>query len=83
MPSSEVAMFLIEIYFARLYNAHLLFHKETFVADFVANRVPDFVALGIFASASMYDFCSSLIDPQSLTWIFLAFFAKLRGNHNN
>ncbi|KAG0647553.1 hypothetical protein D0Z07_6611 [Hyphodiscus hymeniophilus] len=54
MPSSEVAMFLIEIYFARLYNAHLLFHKETFLADFAANRVPDFVALGIFASASIF-----------------------------
>jgi hypothetical protein len=54
MPSSEVAMFLIEIYFSHLYNAHLLFHKETFLADFAANRVPDFVALSIFASASMY-----------------------------
>ena len=54
MPSSEVAMFLIEIYFTHLYNAHLLFHKETFLADYAANRVPDFVALSIFASASMY-----------------------------
>jgi hypothetical protein len=54
MPSAEVAMFLIEIFFARLYNAHLLYHKETLVADFAANRVPDFIALAIFASASMY-----------------------------
>ena len=54
IPSPEVAIFLIKIYFSRLYNAHLLFHKETFLADFVANKVPDFVALAIFASASMY-----------------------------
>ena len=47
-------MFLIEIYFARLYNAHLLFHKETIVADFVSKRVPDFVSLAIFASATMH-----------------------------
>jgi hypothetical protein len=54
MPSSEVAMFLIDIYFARMYNAHLLFHKETFISDFTANKVPDFIALAIFASASVY-----------------------------
>ena len=54
MPSSEVAMFLIEIYFARMYNAHLLFHKETLISDFVAKKVPDFISLAIFASASVY-----------------------------
>lgn len=54
MPSTEVGMFLIEIFFARLYNAHFLYHKETFVADFAANRVPDFVALAVFASASIF-----------------------------
>ena len=54
MPSSEVAMFLIEIYFARMYNAHYLFHKETFISDFTANKVPDFISMAIFASASVY-----------------------------
>lgn len=68
MPSPEVAMFLIEIYFSRLYNAHLLFHKETFLADFVANKVPDFVALAIFASASMYAYYSSP-PPDSLSFV--------------
>ena len=66
MPSSEVAMFLIEIYFSRFYNAHFLFHKATFLADFAANRVPDFIILGIFASASM---CVSFPTPH-LTSIF-------------
>jgi len=54
MPSAEVAILLIDIFFARVFNAHLLFHKETFMADFVANRIPDFVALSVFACASMY-----------------------------
>jgi hypothetical protein len=83
MPSSEVAMFLIEIYFARLYNAHLLFHKESFLADFAAHKVPDFVALGIFASASMYVSSSSRFYAQSLTTICLVFFAKLRGKRSS
>ena len=56
LPSSEVAIFLIEIYFSRVYNAHLIFHKKTFLSDYAANRVPDFVALSIFALASMYVF---------------------------
>jgi hypothetical protein len=62
MPSSEVAMFLIEIYFARMYNAHFLFHKETFILDFVANKVPDFIAMAIFASASVYVSSNLAVD---------------------
>jgi hypothetical protein len=53
LPSPEVAVFLIEIYFSRMYNACLLFHKKTFLSDYAANRIPDFVALSIFAFASM------------------------------
>ncbi|KAF8849285.1 hypothetical protein BDZ45DRAFT_238620 [Acephala macrosclerotiorum] len=54
LPSSEVAIFLIEIFFSRLYNASLLFHKATFLSDYHANKVPDFVALSIYALASIY-----------------------------
>ena len=82
MPSSEVAMFLIEIYFARLYNAHLLFHKETFMADFAANRIPDFVALAIFASASMYVPFSPLITRSLNAVYVIVFCAKRLQNHN-
>jgi hypothetical protein len=52
-PSSEVAVFLFEIYFSRLYNASLLFHKEKFLSEYTAGSVPDFVTLSIFALASM------------------------------
>ncbi len=54
LPSSEVAIILIEIYFMRLYNANLLFHKRTFLNEYALNRVPDFLALSVFALASMY-----------------------------
>ncbi len=52
LPSPEVAVFLFEIYFSRLYNASLLFHKKIFLSEYFANQVPDFVALSIFALAS-------------------------------
>lgn len=54
LPSPEVAILLFEIYFSRLYNASLLFHKKSLLSDYAANRVPDFVALSVFALASMY-----------------------------
>lgn len=53
-PSPEVAVLLFEVYFSRLYNASLLFHKETFLSEYAANRIPDFVALSIFTLASMH-----------------------------
>jgi hypothetical protein len=52
-PSSEVTVFLFEIYFSRIYSASLLFHKEKFLSDYTAGNVPDFVALSIFALSSM------------------------------
>jgi hypothetical protein len=58
LPSYEVAIFLIEIYFSRVYNANLLFHKRSFLSDLAVNRVPGFVALSVFALASMYVFCA-------------------------
>ncbi|KAH7323447.1 hypothetical protein BKA65DRAFT_510823 [Rhexocercosporidium sp. MPI-PUGE-AT-0058] len=54
LPSPEVAIFLIDIFFSRLYNATLLFHKATFLSDYHANKVPDFVTLSIFALASIF-----------------------------
>jgi hypothetical protein len=53
VPSSEVAVFLFEIYFSRIYTASLLFHKKKFLSEYTAGSVPDFVALSIFALASM------------------------------
>lgn len=52
-PSPQVAAFLFEIYFSRLYHASLLFHKRGFLADYAARKVSDFVAFSIFALATM------------------------------
>jgi hypothetical protein len=52
LPSPEVAVFLFEIYFSRVYNASLLFHKKKLLSEYFADQVPDFVALSIFALAS-------------------------------
>ncbi|OQV05672.1 Fungal specific transcription factor domain-containing protein isoform 2 [Cladophialophora immunda] len=53
-PSSEMAMFLIEVYFSRAYNATLLYHKERFVSHWIRRRLPSFIALSIFATASIF-----------------------------
>jgi hypothetical protein len=53
VPSPEVARLLIEMYFTRVYNATLLFHKETFLSEYAANKLPNFVTHAVFALASM------------------------------
>jgi hypothetical protein len=61
LPTPEVARILIDIYFSHLYNASLLFHKPTFLSDYAANKVPDFIILSIFALGSL------LVCPQLQT----------------
>lgn len=53
VPTSELALFLFEIYFERLYNASLLFHKASLVADYIHRRTPKYVSFSIFALATM------------------------------
>jgi hypothetical protein len=53
-PSKELALALIDAYFDYLYNATLLFHKKTLISDYLAGKVPDCVALSIFALAATY-----------------------------
>jgi hypothetical protein len=51
--ADEVALFLIEIYFERHYQADLLFRKQSFIEDYLARRLPDFIPLAVFAFASL------------------------------
>lgn len=51
--SPEVALFLIEIYFERHYQADLLFDKQRFLDDYVNHTVPKCVLLAVFALASL------------------------------
>jgi hypothetical protein len=53
-PSKELALDLIDAYFDHVYNATLLFHKQTLISDYLAGQVPDCVALSIFALAAKY-----------------------------
>lgn len=58
-PSNELALDLIDAYFDHLYNATLLFHKQTLISDYLAGKVPDCVALSIFALAAKYAILST------------------------
>jgi hypothetical protein len=51
-PSKKLALTLIDTYFDHVYNATLLFHKQTLISDYLAGKVPDCVALSIFALAA-------------------------------
>lgn len=54
LPSPELTDFLFEIYFDHSFNANLIHHKATFLREYAENKVSDFVALSIFALATMY-----------------------------
>jgi hypothetical protein len=53
-PSDELVMFLVEVYFSRVYNAALLFHKPRFLFELANNAVPQFILLSMFALASVF-----------------------------
>ena len=52
-PPEELALTLIDIYFSHQYNSTLLFHKQTLARDYLAGKVPDYVALSVFALGAM------------------------------
>lgn len=52
--SREVALFLIEIYFERHYQADLLFSKRDLIQSYNAGHVSDHVSRAMFAFASVY-----------------------------
>jgi hypothetical protein len=51
--ADEVALFLTEIYFERHYQADLLFCKQNFIEDYLAQRLPAFISQAVFAFASL------------------------------
>ncbi|KAH7129129.1 hypothetical protein EDB81DRAFT_808764 [Dactylonectria macrodidyma] len=52
--SNEVALLLAEIYFERYYEAELLFHKQRFLRDHDAGKLPSYISLAVFAFASLF-----------------------------
>ena len=46
--------FLIDVYFTHMYNAWLIFHRPTLLADVEACVVPPHVLVSIYATATVY-----------------------------
>ena len=54
LPSTEVGLLLLEVYFKRIYNATLLFHKTIAFQLYMQGRIPDFLLRAIFAQAAIF-----------------------------
>jgi hypothetical protein len=52
-PSKELATSLIEVFFSHMWNATLIFHKESLISDYFSGNIPNFVALSVFALGSV------------------------------
>ncbi|KXJ85249.1 hypothetical protein Micbo1qcDRAFT_210150 [Microdochium bolleyi] len=53
LPPRAIGLGLLDIYFERLYNAHLLFRKPPLFAAYLDGRLPPYLLKAIFAVATM------------------------------
>jgi len=60
LPSTEMGLLLLEVYFKRVYNATLLFHKTISFQLYMQNELPPFLIRAIFALAAIF-----LKEPDS------------------
>lgn len=54
LPSTEVGLLLLEVYFKRVYNATLLFHKTVTFVKYRSNSLPGYLLRAIFAHAATF-----------------------------
>jgi len=54
LPSTEVGLLLLEVYFKRIYNATLLFHKGIAFQLYMQNGIPGYLIRAIFAHAAIF-----------------------------
>ncbi|KAH7002600.1 hypothetical protein EDB80DRAFT_80444 [Ilyonectria destructans] len=54
LPPRVAGLLLLEIYFSRVYNAHLLFHKPLLFQEYIEDKLPDYLLKAIFALASLF-----------------------------
>jgi hypothetical protein len=54
LPTTEVGLLLLEVYFKRIYNATLLFHKPIAFQLYMQNGIPDYLLRAIFAHAAVF-----------------------------
>lgn len=52
-PSLEIGLLLMEVFFSRMYNANLLFHKSTLFQRYLEDDLPEYLLLSIFAHAAL------------------------------
>lgn len=43
----------MEVYFSRMYNAHLLFHKSSLFQRYLEDDLPEYLLLSIFAHSAL------------------------------
>lgn len=53
LPPRAIGLALLEIYFSRVYNASLLFHKRIVFQEYLGGKLPDFLVKAIFALATL------------------------------
>ncbi|KAM6524532.1 hypothetical protein FALCPG4_010141 [Fusarium falciforme] len=54
LPPRAVGLSLLEIYFARVYNAYLLFLKPFLFQEYIEDRLPAYLLKAVFALASLF-----------------------------
>jgi hypothetical protein len=55
----------MEVFFSRMYNANLLFHKSTLFQRYLEDELPEYLLLSIFAHAAL---CVPAISAP-LQWV--------------
>ncbi|OAF99066.1 uncharacterized protein CC84DRAFT_1210508 [Paraphaeosphaeria sporulosa] len=61
LPSTEIGLLLQEVYYKRIYNAHLMFHKTVAFQVYMLNKTPDYLQRAIFAHGALF---LQEVDPQ-------------------
>lgn len=54
LPPTALGLSLLEIYFARIYNASLLFHKPILFQDYLEGKIHGALLRALFALATLY-----------------------------
>lgn len=54
LPSRVIGLSLLEVYFAHIYNASLLFHKPFLFQNYLNGKLPDVLLKAIFALSTLY-----------------------------
>jgi hypothetical protein len=54
LPTTEVGLLLLEVYFKRIYNATLLFHKPVAFQLYLQHSIPSHLLRAIFAHAAVF-----------------------------